>query len=270
MTYASIMVAMDLTPEARNRARLAACLADSFDARLIGVAADQPAYAIPPVGPTPASVYALAASDESVLDDLRRAHGAFEEAVGARSRVSWRSNLDLPLSFLVRQAAAADLVVLGRGSRGGPGLFSVDPGDAVMQLGRPALIVPPEVSRLDLQRVAIGWKNTREARRAVQDALPVLKRASHVEVIAVDDGQDVSDTRDIIGFLQAQDIAATPVVKDTSGAEVAEVLIEMALERAADLVVTGAYGHGRLREWVFGGVTRTLLASAPLCCLMSH
>ena len=99
MTYASIMVAMDLTPEARDRARLAACLAESFDARLIGVAADQPAYAIPPVGPTPASVYALAASDESVLDDLRRAHGAFEEAVEARSRVSWRSNLDFPLSF---------------------------------------------------------------------------------------------------------------------------------------------------------------------------
>ncbi|WP_204314998.1 hypothetical protein, partial [Klebsiella pneumoniae] len=86
------------------------------------------AYAVPPVGPTPASAYALTASNETVLNDLRQAHAAFEEAAGNRSRVEWRSNIELPLPFLVAQAAAADLVVVGRKTEPGTMLFSVDPG----------------------------------------------------------------------------------------------------------------------------------------------
>ncbi|AWN42796.1 universal stress protein [Methylobacterium durans] len=270
MTYASMMVAMDLTPQAPDRVRLAGHLADDFRARLIGVAAETPAYAVPPVGPTPASAYALAASNEIVLNDLRQAHAAFEEAAGGRSRVEWRSNLDFPLPFLVAQSAAADLVVVGRKTEPGPMLFSVNPGDLVMHLGRPVLVVPPGVDHLDAKRVAVGWKNTREARRAVQDALPFLKRASQVVVISVDDRDSAADPQDIVGFLQAHDVYATAVRRDTDGAAASEALIDAASEQAADLLVTGAYGHGRFREWAFGGVTRDLLAYAPICCLMSH
>lgn len=270
MTYASIMVAVDLTPGARDRVRLAGHLADDFRARLIGVAAETPAYAVPPVGPTPASAYALTASNETVLNDLRQAHAAFEEAAGNRSRVEWRSNIELPLPFLVAQAAAADLVVVGRKTEPGPVLFSVDPGDLVMRVGRPVLVVPPGMDHLDAKRVAVGWKNTREARRAVWDALPFLKQASQVVVISVDDGDGATDLRDLIGFLQAHEVYATSVRKGTEGVEASEALVEAACEQAADLLVTGAYGHGRLREWAFGGVTRDLLAYAPVCCLMSH
>lgn len=120
MTYASIMVAMDLTDGARNRVRLAGRLADDFNARLIGVAAEQPAYVVPPVGPTPASAYALADSGETVLNDLRVAHEAFAAAAGGRNRLEWRSNLDVPVAFLAAQSAAADLVVVGRGVPGPP------------------------------------------------------------------------------------------------------------------------------------------------------
>ena len=270
MTFASIMVAMDLTTEARDRVRLAGHLADEFRARLIGVAAETPAYAVPPVGPTPASAYALTASNETVLNDLRQAHAAFEEAAGNRSRVEWRSNIELPLPFLVAQAAAADLVVVGRKTEPGTMLFSVDPGDLVMRLGRPVLVVPPGVDHLDAKRVAVGWKDTLEARRAVWDALPFLKRASQVVVISVDDGDGAADPRDIVGLLQAQDVYATSVQKDAYGSAASEALLDAASEQAADLLVAGAYGHGRLREWAFGGVTRDLLAYAPICCLMSH
>lgn len=270
MTYASIMVAMDLAPDARDRARVAGHLADAFHARLIGVAADQPALVAAPAGPTPGSMQALATSDEAILDRLRMVHAAFEASVAGRSRVSWRSGIGAPLSFLVTEAAVADLVVLGARMGIEPTSFSVDPANALIQLGRPALIVPPGIDHLDATRIVIGWKNTREARRAVRDALPFLKRASIVGVVAVDDGQTRVDTKAVIDFLQSHDIAADTVAMDPFGATVGEALIEAATERAAGLIVAGAHGHGRLREWAFGGVTRTLLTSAPICCLLSH
>ncbi|GMA74246.1 hypothetical protein GCM10025880_06630 [Methylorubrum aminovorans] len=172
MSYASIMVAVDLAAEARERVHLAGHLADDFRARLIGVAAEEASYAIAPAGPIPASAYALAANNEVILNDLKRAHAVFEAAAGGRSRIEWRSNLDFPLPFLIAQAAAADLVVVGRKGPPGPLLFSVDPGDLVMHVGRPILVVPPGIDHLDARRVAIGWKNTREARRAVRTRCP--------------------------------------------------------------------------------------------------
>jgi nucleotide-binding universal stress UspA family protein len=269
MSYASVMVAVDLDESARGRIRLAGHLADDFKARLIGVAAEMPAYEAAPVGPTLGSSYCLASVQEAVLNDLRIAHAAFDEAAAGRSRVEWRSNLDFPMEFLARQSAAADLVVVGRGDAGNP-LLSVDPGDAVMRLGAPVLVVPPGIDRLDAQRVAVAWKTTREAHRALRDALPFLARASHVVVLAIDDGAGAADTRDVVGFLQAHDVHASAVAKDARGSSTAEALVDAASEHAADLIVAGAYGHGRLREWAFGGVTRDLLAGCPVCCLMSH
>ncbi|ACL60955.1 universal stress protein [Methylobacterium nodulans] len=270
MSYASIMVAVDLAPQARNRVRLAGHLADQFGARLIGVAAEQPAYAVPPLGATAASAYALAASSEIILNDLSMVHAAFEEGAGTRSRVEWRSNLDFPLSFLIAQAATADLVVAGREEGTGPPLFAFDPGDAVMRLGRPLLVVPPEIDHLVAKRVVIGWKNTREARRAVSDALPFLRRASHVAVVSVDEGQGAADGGDVVSLLKAHGVAATNVRVDAAGDATSRALVDAASELGADLIVTGAYGHGRLSEWIFGGVTRDLLAASPVCCLMSH
>ncbi len=269
MPYASIMVAVDLGEHARSRIRLAGHLADDFHASLIGVASEMPAYEAVPVGPTLGGGYCMASVQEAVLADLKSAHAAFDETAHGRSRVEWRSNLDFPVAFLTRQATAADLVVVGRGDDGNP-LMSVDPGDAVMQLGRPVLVVPPGVDHLDVRCVAIGWKNTREARRAVRDALPFLERTSHVVVLSIDDGHGAADTRDVIGFLQAHDVHATAVQKDAYGAGTAEALVDAASEHGADLIVTGGYGHGRLREWAFGGMTRALLAGCPVCCLMSH
>jgi nucleotide-binding universal stress UspA family protein len=263
------MVAVDLTDQARNRVRLAAHLADTFHAGLIGVAAEQPAYAVPPVGPTPASTYALEASSEMVLNDLRRAHATFAEITGTRSRIAWRSNLGIPLAFVTAQAAAADLVVVGRRTEPGPALFAVDPGDLVMNLGRPVLVVPPHVDVLDAKRVVIGWRNTREARRAVWDALPFLTRASQVIIVSVAEDGGPADGQDILGLVRAHDVHATAIQRRAQGLTAAEALIEVAAEQGADLIVTGAYGHGRLREWAFG-VTRALLAGAPVCCLMSH
>lgn len=269
MSYTSVIVAVDPGEPARERVRLAAHVADDFQARLIGLAAERPAYEPAPAGPTPGGGYCIASVQEAALNDLRLAHAAFKEAVGGRSRVEWRSTLACPSAFLAAQSAAGDLLVTGRGDVGGP-LTSIDPGDAVMRLGLPVLVVPPKVEHLEARRVAVAWKNTREARRAVRDALPFLKRASRVVLISIDDGKGADDARDLIGLLQSHDVDATAVQRDAYGASTAEALVEAASEQAADLIVAGGYGHGRLREWAFGGVTRDLLADCPVCCLMSH
>lgn len=268
MTIASILVAVDLEPSARERLRLAGHLADGFGACLIGVAADEPPYGVPPVGPTLGSTYAMAAASAMVMNDLTRAHAVFEAAIGRDRQGAWRSNLGPTLPFLIAQAAAADLVVVGRGEA--PTLFAIDPGDLAMQLGGPVLVVPPGIDHLDAKRVLIGWKNTREARRAVRDAMPFLEKASQVVVASVDDGFGLADPRDLVALLQAHGIATRAVTPDATGTTVAGALTEAAAEYGADLVVAGAYGHSRLREWAFGGVTRDLMAGSPVCCLMSH
>ncbi|MGU3340761.1 universal stress protein [Methylobacterium mesophilicum] len=269
MTIANIMVAVDLGAHARDRVRLAAHLADDFQGRLIGVAAEMPDYSWAPAGPTPGGAYGYPSIQEAVLDDLKQAHAAFQEATAGCSRTEWRSKLEYPSAFLTSQAAVADLMVLGRG-RDGNSYLTVDPGEILMCLGLPVLVVPPSVDHLDVKRVAVGWKNTREARRAVRDALPFLKRAAEAVVVAVDDGRGSDDTRDVLAFLQAHDVYATSVRTEAQGIGAAEALVDAAAECGADLIVTGAYGHGRLREWVFGGVTRNLLVGSPVCCLMSH
>lgn len=136
MTFASILVTVDLRPASRERLRLGSRLADRFGAGLIGVAADEPSFGVPPVGPTLGGTYTLPAASEMVLNDLARAHAIFEaetEGIGDRRRASWRSDLGPPLPFLVAQAAAADLVVVGR--REDAASFAIDPGDLAMQLG---------------------------------------------------------------------------------------------------------------------------------------
>ena len=114
MTIASILVAVDLEPSARERLRLAGHLADAFGSGLIGVAADEPPYGVPPVGPTLGSTYALAAASEMVMNDLTRAHAVFEAEIGRDRRRAWRSNLGPSLPFLIAQAAAEDEAAIKR------------------------------------------------------------------------------------------------------------------------------------------------------------
>jgi nucleotide-binding universal stress UspA family protein len=151
----------------------------------------------------------------------------------------------------------------------------VDPGDALMQAGRPVLVVPPGVSALDGRRVLVAWKDAREARRAVADALPLMIRAEETLVLeAVQDEDQGEQARrrvdDVAAFLARHGAAARGDVIETRGRAVADDLLLAAERHGADLVVAGGYGHARLREWAFGGVTRDLLARCPKCCLLSR
>lgn len=282
MGYAALMVHVEPDDAAEPRIRLAADLADRFEAALIGFAGGAvmpPPVTAPVLGPGVA-VEVLEAEQRRVETGLRAAHERFR-TIAERDgrRTGWRSFLDHPAAALARESRAADLLIGGRGG-GAIGLGrdqTVDPGDLLMRAGRPVLVVPPGVAVLEARRVLVAWKDTREARRAVADALPLLADAEEVLVVeAVPDeaGEREAATRrtgDVAALLERHGATARgETLEPHAGRAVADALLRAAERHGADLVVAGAYGHARLREWAFGGVTRDLLARCPVCCLLSH
>ena len=280
MTYTSIMVGLDLGAGSRERTRLAAQLAERFQARLIGVASRQPDYprghgADNPRGYGQISVLGGSAMEEirkAALADVAETEKAFRAAAGMARRIEWRCGLEDPEVFLEEQSRAADLVVIGR--LGGEDLsdprMSVNAGVALMALGRPVLVVPPGVDHLSLKRIVVAWKNTLQTRRAISDAMPLLKLAEQVQVVRIAVPEDHEDVEDVVKFLGLHGVNAIPFRQSPDGASVAVSLQEAAKAVGAGLIVSGAYGHNRVREWFFGGVTRALLDHCPICCLMSH
>jgi nucleotide-binding universal stress UspA family protein len=282
MTFASILVNVETdSPSSDARTALAASLARRFKARLIGVAAAA-VRSIPVIDPTGAAMVdaeILQAEQDRLVADLKAAGAAFL----GRPDISgvdceWRSAVYMPAEAVAREARAADLLVIGRDEEQarGSAYRSVDPGEVLLAAGRPLLVVPPATRDLHASHVVVGWKDTREARRAVADALPFLVEAETVEVVAVagDDEADAASRQanDVVHFLdrhRKRGGAKARVAREREAAA-ASALILAAEQTNADLIVAGGYGHARLTEWVFGGVTRDLLRQCPVCCLLSH
>jgi nucleotide-binding universal stress UspA family protein len=271
MSYHTVIVPMDLSPVAEPRVKLAADLADRFDGRLIGVAA-QPFN--PPVTGDAMFFDPRLVEDEQhrTRDELAQAEAVFRRGAGTRNNIEWRSAIEAPATYLAEQARAADLVVVSRQGESDPldWRFGVSPGEVLMSAGRPVLVVPPHIDYLSARRILIAWKDTREARRAVWDALPLLKAAEEVFVVAVGPETNLAAAEDVAEYLVRHGIDSTTTLHREPAASVADKILEMAEWDGADLIISGAYGHSRLREWMFGGVTRELLNRAPVCCLMSH
>jgi nucleotide-binding universal stress UspA family protein len=122
--------------------------------------------------------------------------------------------------------------------------------------------------------VIVGWKDTREARRALLDALPFLREAQRVTIVEIcmPGGEEKArqDIDDVARYLTRHKINSGPWITLQQEGTGASQLIRVAQDERADLVVVGAYGHSRLSERMFGGMTQDLLAVSPICCLMSH
>jgi nucleotide-binding universal stress UspA family protein len=272
MPYASIIVAADPGEQSSRRVGLAAHLAWKLDARLIGVAAWGPDY---PKGFGETSVpagYGIEKIRQKALAELREAEDAFRLAATPAETIEWRSELQEGVAFLAEQSRAADLVVVGRqGENDRPHLVAaVGPGDALMATGRPVLVVPPGVERMSAARVVVAWKNTLQSRRAISDAMPLLKLADEVQVVQVTDHADRAELDDVVAYLGLHGVKAVGIHVTSDGTTTAGALLDAAETFGADLLVSGAFGYSRMREWFFGGVTRNLLDHSPICCLMSH
>jgi len=274
MSYSTLLVHVDVDGEIGGRGRLAVGLADKFHSHLIGAASwmARPPFMVKGVilDPVPTEE-----GHKEMRAVLSRREKEFRACVGvARSHVEWRSSLDFPTEFVAREARAADLVIIGRDRNSYDPYRSTDSGALVLRTGRPVLIVLPGIQSLAARRVVIAWKDTREARRAVQDALPFLQGANEVIVMEVTETGSEQDSirrlKDVAGYLLRHGVTAVAEwVRPVEGSPFGS-LIRVVEEQSVDLIVSGAYGHTRLGEWVFGGMTQDLLTRSPVCCLLSH
>lgn len=275
MTYAAILTHVQTTPQSKVVLRCAHELAVRFDATLVGVGAQgmPPLPDSDPTG-TAANVWALQYRDNNE-DMLREAGRIFRLAAEGLSKPAvWTSGVESPFVAVLRALISADLAVIGSTSGRRPDLFGlVQPGDLAMAAGRPVLVVPHEAKPLSAQRIVVAWKNTREARRATTDALPFLKRAENVLVLEVrnprNEFEAKSRTGEAVVGLARHGVRATALVVPHQPAGAAEILRQAEIF-GADLIVAGAYGHSRLGEAVFGGVTRDLLEQSDRYLFLSH
>jgi nucleotide-binding universal stress UspA family protein len=277
MSYSAILIHVETDPVAEPRLRLAADLANQFGAALIGIGAE--IFETPTVAASMGYVdgETLVAEAHAVEDDLRRAETRFEETAKTVTAGSeFRCGVGLPAELLAQEARAADLVVCGPRHPDRWGLHNhADAGDVLMDAGRPVLVVPDGLEKLDASSILIAWKDTREARRAVLDALPFLKRAKQVLIAEACEEDDASDARtrveDVAQLLARHGVKASTAVREPGKGAPAAALMQMAEMQDAGLIVAGGYGHARVREWVFGGVTQDLLSGrAKAAVLLSH
>jgi nucleotide-binding universal stress UspA family protein len=274
----SMLVHVDGTPRCAARLMIARELAQLHEARLTALYATTP-----PLVDAPYS-YAASAISAHFLQELHtrwllRARATFDQAKAARpGEVAWAELSDV---FLVRgvaeQAMFADLLVLGQHDPNDPAEQEL-PADFVesvlIQSGKPALVIPYAGKFRSVGTTAlIAWKPSAETARALKAALPLLQRAKQVHVVMWDTSAPLrvdGDRLDLAHYLRLHGIEATLHVHREEPRNVGEALLSQAADIDADLLVMGCYGHSRAREFVLGGVSRTVLQSMTVPVLMSH
>jgi nucleotide-binding universal stress UspA family protein len=275
MLLRDLIVFTDNTPACAERIGIAVALAERFDAHLVGVGLAAP-LVLPPVMEAIDIAPIIAAHEEANAVAQKRAAELFRSAVEGRAlRHEWRTDHGALAESAAVHARAADLAVVGQVPSDETGFLQpvLHPEDVTMLSGRPVLVVPyvghyPKLGSNPL----IAWKPTREAARAVADALPLLKVAKRATILVVDPGDEdgPEPAADMAVHLARHGVGARVERTVSDGIDVADIILSRAADLDADLLVMGAYGHGRLRELVLGGVTRTILNRMTLPVLMAH
>jgi nucleotide-binding universal stress UspA family protein len=272
MRCKSILLNIDIDAPATSLIKLSVELAKRFDAKLIGCSS---AEIVVPI--------ALGESDlidPEIIESQRRAIEArfghlqekFIDLAGPGVEIEWRSEIANPTKFLAETARAADLIVTGspEGADSADPFRSTDLGNLILKAGRPVLLAAGGAEHLPAKKVLIAWKDCREARRAVADALPFLSGANEVVIATVerkDSASSKESAADVAAYLARHGVRAK--TERITGKNDAEDLLKFARSIHADLIVSGAYGHSRLQEWVFGGVTISLLDEIKISRFMS-
>jgi nucleotide-binding universal stress UspA family protein len=275
MSYKTLMVHLHMVHSNTAVLQATRAIAESSKAEVIGIIVGQQTQMI--YGRGYAAMDFFDREDAQIEKKIAEAEVLFRDAFKGFSRaIEWRSAITRePMTdYIVSEVRSADMIITGVSPTDfyeGPA--AVNASEIVMRSGRPVLAVPVAAEKFVMDTILVGWKDTREARRAIVDALPLLKQAKQVCVveIAVEAELSIANKRlyDVVNWLKSHDVAADFLVSPSTGDDAAQ-LVSMAKQRKANLIVAGAYGHSRLREWVLGGVTNELLQNTDFCTLLSH
>jgi nucleotide-binding universal stress UspA family protein len=281
MPLKDILVHLDAAPQSASRLDIAVGLARRHGAHLTALHVVD--IAVPLIATADAGGGAAMAH---IMDQIRNEALAnattIETAFRDRMRLEgmpgeWRQVEGLLAEQIALHARYADLVIIGQDDPDAalPGATGLA-GDVLFAAGRPVLVVPYAGHFADIgRRVLVGWNASREAARAVNDALPLIAAAETVRVLAANprrgpDGHGEVPGSDIALHLARHGVKVTAEHRVAPDIPDADLLLNEAADMSADLLVVGAYGHSRLREFILGGVTRTLMQQMTVPVLMSH
>jgi nucleotide-binding universal stress UspA family protein len=279
MTLAAVMAHIEVGKSNAGVLQVVGDLAEAFGAAVIGVAFCQPMQIVYADGF--ASGYVIKEDRAQIEEDLQVAEREFRESLTDRvDRLEWRgAETFAPLADeIARQACGVDLIVTSAETEANPMARwrRANLGDLALAAGRPILIAPQALPRLRMNHVLLAWKDGPACRRAACNALPILARAQKVTIVECAKPSDLDAARvgldDVQAWLRRHRVMAETLVKTVGPkpGQDAATLSDLLQEQAPDMVVAGAYGHARLREWAFGGVTRDLLSRRDRCVLLSH
>lgn len=268
MKYRTILVVVADDDALESRLQIGCALADQFGAVLIGM------HVIPPIIADyydegagyigPELIEAQREVNRQVNEQLRT---KFQDICGGAPNAVWQEGEGDRGRLLAEAAHATDLVLAGRSEMGDTHAIGVVD-HLVTATGVPVLALPVGSSSDLGQTVLVAWNGSREATRALHDALPFLDRAKNIHLCAVGDeaGRSIEAAA---AMLRRHDLSVNTLCIDEEDSAAGEVLLTQAAAQGSDLLVMGAYGHGRLRELVFGGATRHVLREAALPVLFS-
>jgi nucleotide-binding universal stress UspA family protein len=270
-------IVVNIPVESSNAAaEYAASVASAFGAHLTGIAFSYEPI-IPPtdMGGIPADLI-----ESQRADNEKNAKGALDKfnAAVQRAGISGQSRMveasvGGASDVFGRIARHFDLAIVGQVEPGKALPEELVAEGALLDSGRPVLVVPyVQKAGLKLDRVMVCWDGSRNAARAVSDAMPFLTRAKLAEVVTIAN-EDKND--EIPGVDIAQNLARHGIKVEArrvapGDVDIANNILSIAADTASDFMVMGSYGHSRLREFLFGGATRGVLAAMTVPVLMSH
>ncbi len=273
MSYRTILVLVAEDPRLDERLATARTLGQRFDAHVLGL------HIMPlpvvPLGYGEAAAYVgpeiIEAQRAANAEVAARLQQRFEAALAELAPdVAWRAVEGDPAVAALQAARTSDLVVAPQSDLHGLDLLEPDLAEHLaMGAGVPVLILPRGGWKADLgRRVLIAWNGSRQATRAVHDALPLLAHADGVTLLTV--GEEAAESaEEAIAMLTRHELEVTGEQVAEVGEPLGAFLLRKAAEHGCDTLVMGAYGHSRLRELILGGTTRHILAHAELAVLAS-
>ncbi|MEN4923120.1 universal stress protein [Achromobacter spanius] len=277
--YRRISVHLDHGFDCKRRTELALGLARRHKAELVGIYASSapPQYYY---GESVMMSRSLNVMKEIQAQNRGAVQNAFLEAAAAADVPAVvRAGESSPSATVALHGRASDMIIVSQYNR--DDIEAAHETEFVEQTllsaGRPVLVLPSSGSFPVVgERVMLCWDGSREAARALADAAPLLRAASHLVVLTMDEGAATRNVEaipfeDLVTYCVAQGMPAPDHVRrDIKGVGVGSTILNAAADHSADLIVMGAYGHSKFREWAMGGATASILKSMTVPIMFSH